>query len=181
MKNINKYIILLAVFLFTLNLSVIGVNAQVKLTEKSKLLLNRIENITIGMTVKQAEKAAKITLINGDAPNKYCYYVSPKRKPENISFMVSEYKIARIDIDNKNITTLKGAKIGDTETKIKQLYKGYIKIEPHQYVEKGHYLIFVPKDKADQNYRIVFETDGKKVTRFRSGKLPEVEYVEGCS
>ena len=25
-----------------------------------------------------------------------------------------------------------------------------------------------------------FETDGKKVTEFRAGKLPEVEYVEGC-
>jgi hypothetical protein len=181
MKNINKSIIFLVVFLLTFTISIVGVNAQVKLTEKSKLFLNKIEKITIGMTVKQAEKAAAITLVNGDEPNKFCYYVSPKVKPKDISFMVSEYKIARIDIDNKNISTVKGAKIGDTETKIKQLYKGYIKVEPHQYVEKGHYLIFVPKDKVDQNYRIVFETDGKKVTRFRSGKLPEVEYVEGCS
>ena len=34
---------------------------------------------------------------------------------------------------------------------------------------------------SDRNYRIVFETDGKRVLRFRAGKLPEVEYIEGCS
>ncbi|WP_267871531.1 hypothetical protein [Nostoc sp. CHAB 5715] len=39
----------------------------------------------------------------------------------------------------------------------------------------------IPKDRANQNYRVVFETDGKRVTQFRSGKLPEVEFVEGCS
>jgi hypothetical protein len=30
------------------------------------------------------------------------------------------------------------------------------------------------------NNRIVFETDGKKVVKYRSGRLPAVEYVEGC-
>ena len=43
------------------------------------------------------------------------------------------------------------------------------------------YLTYVPKDKSDRNYRVVFETDGKRVLGFRAGKLPEVEFVEGCS
>jgi hypothetical protein len=29
-------------------------------------------------------------------------------------------------------------------------------------------------------FRIVFETDGQRVTRFRAGRLPAVQYVEGC-
>ena len=30
-------------------------------------------------------------------------------------------------------------------------------------------------------FAYVFETDGKRVTNFRAGKFPEVEYIEGCS
>jgi hypothetical protein len=37
---------------------------------------------------------------------------------------------------------------------------------------------FTPK--GGGNNRIVFETDGKKVVKYRSGRLPAVEYVEGC-
>ncbi|WP_255327297.1 hypothetical protein [Synechocystis sp. PCC 7509] len=42
-------------------------------------------------------------------------------------------------------------------------------------------MTFIPKDKSDRFYRLVFETDGKRVLSFRAGKLPEVEYVEGYS
>lgn len=89
--------------------------------------------------------------------------------------------IARIDIDNPKITTVSGAKVGDTEARIKSLYPGQIKVTPHTYNgPQANYLTFVPKNKAEQNYRVIFETDGQRVTRYRVGKLPEVEYIEGC-
>ena len=67
------------------------------------------------------------------------------------------------------------------QAKIKSLYPGKIKVTPHTYVKNGHYLTFVPRDKTDQNYRVIFETDGQRVTRYRAGKLPEIGYIEGCS
>ncbi len=78
------------------------------------------------------------------------------------------------------ITTRCGAKLGDTEARIKALYPG-IEVSPHKYAyaEGWHYLTLVPKDKRYSNYRIVFETDSKHITALRSGKIPEVEYVEG--
>jgi hypothetical protein len=40
----------------------------------------------------------------------------------------------------------------------------------------------VPNDNADRNYRLVFETnENGVVTMFRSGKLSEVTWVEGCA
>ncbi|MBD2520564.1 hypothetical protein H6G93_37630 [Nostoc sp. FACHB-973] len=175
---------LLSIFTTMLALSSLTVGtvlAQGKLTNQSKLFTNGIGEVRVGMTVSQARKAAGTQLI-GDPPNKYCYYVKPEWEPKNVGFMVTEGRISRVDVwrDSK-ITTLKGAKIGDTEARIKSLYPGQIKVTPHNYVPGGHYLTFVPKDQYDQNYRVVFETDGKRVTQFRSGKLPEVEYVEGCS
>ena len=34
---------------------------------------------------------------------------------------------------------------------------------------------------ADSAYRLIFETDGQRVTEYRAGLLPAVEWVEGCS
>jgi hypothetical protein len=38
----------------------------------------------------------------------------------------------------------------------------------------------VKGDSASAGKAIVFETDGKRVTMFRAGRMPEVEWVEGC-
>lgn len=162
------------------SLTIGAVVAYPPLTNQSKLVINGLGSVRVGMTVSQAAKASGRRLI-GDPPNNNCYYVRPQGE-KDFGFMVTGGRIARIDVwKNTKITTLRGAKIGDTEARIKSLYPGQIQVTPHKYVQEGHYLIFVPSDRADKNYRVVFETDGKRVTRFRSGKLPEVEFVEGCS
>jgi hypothetical protein len=162
----------------------VGTLAQAKLTNQSKVYINGIGSVRVGMTVAEASKAAGTRLVRPSGPdgNPGCSYVMPQGEPKDVGFMVIDGRIARVDVwENKRITTLSGAKIGDTEARIKSLYPGQIKVSPHKYVPGGHYLTFVTKDASDKNYRVVFETDGKRVTRFRAGKLPEVEYVEGCA
>jgi hypothetical protein len=160
-------------------------SAQTKITNQSKLAINGIGSIRVGMTVAEASRASGTKLVSsGDYVEKSCYYVQPQGAPKGLNFMVTDGRIARVDIYKpSSITTLSGAKIGDTEARIKALYPGQIKVTPHEYTgyQGGHYLTYIPKDKSDRNYRVVFETDGKRVTTFRAGKLPEVEYVEGCS
>ncbi|MBD2511145.1 hypothetical protein H6G91_28500 [Nostoc muscorum FACHB-395] len=181
MNNKVKLLALACLTLVVSSLTVGTVAAQAKLTNQAKLFINGIGAVRVGMTVSQATKAAGTKLV-GDPPNNNCYYVKPQNETKSLSFMVTKGRISRVDVrQNTQITTLKGAKIGDTEAQIKSLYPGQIKVTPHKYVQGGHYLTFVPKDRADQNYRVIFETDGKRVTGFRSGKLPEVEFVEGCS
>jgi hypothetical protein len=183
-QQMNSKAKLLTLGIVTLALSYLSVGivtAQTRLTNQSKLFINGIGAVRVGMTVSQAAKAAG-TKLAGDSPNNNCYYVKPQNQPKNLSFMVTKGRISRVDVrQNTQITTLKGGKIGDTEAQIKSLYPGQIKVTPHKYVQGGHYLTFIPKDRSNQNYRVVFETNGKRVTEFRSGKLPEVEFVEGCS
>jgi hypothetical protein len=177
----TKLLTFVTITLAVSSLTLSTVVAKAKLTNQSKVFINGIGTVKVGMTVPQAEKAAGTKLV-GDPPNNNCYYVKPQNEPKNISFMVTKGRIARVDVrQNTQITTLSGAKIGDTEAQIKSLYPGQIQVTPHEYVKNGHYLTFIPKDHADRNYRVVFETDGKLVTEFRVGKLPEVQYVEGCS
>ena len=107
-----------------------------------------------------------------------CDYVKLRNAPAGLLVMVEKDAISRIDVTSGTVATVEGARIGDTEEKIKSLYPGMVTVQPHKYTD-GHYLVVTPKD-AGEN-RIVFETDGKKVLRFRSGLRPAVEYVEGCS
>jgi hypothetical protein len=95
--------------------------------------------------------------------------------------MVVDGKIARVDVRAPSpVKTRSGAGIGDTEAQVQALYPP-LEVSAHKYVPDGHYLTFVPDDPADADLRLIFETDGSKVTQFRSGRLPEVAYVEGCS
>ena len=41
-------------------------------------------------------------------------------------------------------------------------------------------LIYVPSDSSDKNFRVVFKSDGRLITRLWSGRLPWVEMAEIC-
>lgn len=132
--------------------------------------------IKVGMAVAQASQASGAKFVRGKGYENACYYVdSPKLK--GVRLMVTSDKIARIDISSNKYVTDKGARIGDTEDKIKKLYPG-INVYPQKYDEKKHDLEI---SSGDQKYLIIFETDGRRVTSFRVGKTEEVGYVEGCS
>ncbi|HMG70406.1 MAG TPA: hypothetical protein VK544_04775 [Gemmatimonadaceae bacterium] len=137
--------------------------------------------IQIGMTL---DEAVNMGLLNERPDLKQeCDFVYPAvgaGVPEGVSVMVIKGKIARIDVDTGAVTTEDGAKIGDTEDRVKSIYGDEVKVEPLKYIEGGHYMT-VLGDSASAGKAIVFETDGKHVTRFRAGRLPEVERVEGCN
>lgn len=137
--------------------------------------------IQIGMTL---DEAANMGLLNERPDMKSeCDFVYPAVGagiPFGVGVMVVKGKVVRIDVDTGTVTTEEGAKIGDTEDRIKSLYGDELKIEPHKYIEGGHYMT-VLGDSASAGKALVFETDGKRVTMFRGGRLPEVKWVEGCS
>ncbi len=94
--------------------------------------------------------------------------------------MTESDTLVRIDVRDSTAATREGARVGDSEARIKSLYGSAVRVEPHKYTgPMGHYLIVTPA--GDTTRLIVFETDGQRVTTFRVGKRPQVEYVEGCS
>ncbi len=153
-----------------------------KLSANSKVSISAVGPIRVGMTVKQASEAASVKLTRENSRlDDSCTFYYPPANLKGLAFMVNNGRINRIDVTDSKFTTISGAKVGDSESKIKSLYGERIQVIPHKYLKGGHYLIYVPKDATDKNYRIIFETDGKKVTRWRAGQLPQVEFVEGCA
>jgi hypothetical protein len=49
------------------------------------------------------------------------------------------------------------------------------------YDPKGQSLVVQDTEPADSAQRLIVETDGQRVVRYRAGITPAVEYVEGCA
>jgi len=136
--------------------------------------------IQIGMTL---DDAVNMGLLNENPNmNAQCDFVFPAVGagiPDGVSVMVVKGKIARIDVDTGSVTTEDGVKVGDSEDRVRSVYGDELTVEPHKYIDGGHYMT-VMGDSASAGKALVFETDGKHVTMFRAGRLPEVKWVEGC-
>lgn len=182
MKSFSKYLLLpvLVVTWLVATSFPAATTGEVNWNTPPKLSLKGLGQVKVGMTLKQVKSLfTDVKVINyGDGDE--CFYIEPRSVPSGISFMITDSHVSRIDITSSNYASLSGAKVGQTEKQVINLYAGKLEVTPHHYDERGHYLTFIPKDREDKDYRMVFETDGKKVTQFRAGKLPEVEFVEGC-
>jgi hypothetical protein len=133
-----------------------------------------------GMTFAEASAAldgALLVPVGVDTTG--CDYLVWSGAPPGVHVMFDEHHIARVDVDTASTATAAGARVGDDEARIKRLYPGHVTVTPHKY-EDGHYLTVI-QTPADPRFRIVFETARGRVTRYRAGMMPSVEYVEGCS
>lgn len=135
--------------------------------------------VRVGMSAADAAAALGDGFSVADTVGE-CGYVHPREAPAGLSFMVVKGSIARTDIDSATVPTTEGARVGDSEARVQQLYAGRVAVSPHKYTD-GHYLTVTPAAAADSAFRIIFETDGRRVINYRAGRLPEVEWIEGCS
>ena len=134
----------------------------------------------IGATLAQLNAALGEQLRPAYDVNPECDYVDPAALPPGIALMVVHDTIVRIDVDTTGIPTAEGAGVGDTETRVLELYSGRVTVQPHKYTgPEGHYLVVTWP--SDTMRLLIFETDGKRVLNYRAGIRPAVEYVEGCA
>ncbi|NES64244.1 MAG: hypothetical protein F6K24_02720, partial [Okeania sp. SIO2D1] len=91
-------------------MAIASVNAEDRLSEQSKVSIYGIGSVRAGMTLDEASRAAGTTLIQGTSGGEKwgCFYYKPEGGPQGVSFMVRNQKIARVDISNKQITTIEG-------------------------------------------------------------------------
>lgn len=155
-----------------------------ELTEASRLQLDRIGHVEIGMTLDEASAAAgkPITIEARSDRGRGCAHAVAEGGPEGLAFMVINGRIARIEVRSGPVATLEGIKTGSTVEEVLAAYSGRIRVEPHTYTARfgGQYLIYEP-DPSSGHLGLLFETDGSRVTMFRSGLVGAVMAPEGCS
>lgn len=140
--------------------------------------------VIVGQTVEEAEETSGFTLKGRLDPDisDVCYYVTPTKASglDGVSYMVYQDLIARVDIEQPSTTTTRsGAGIGLDADLLYELFPGQIEEAP-QFTVDGDALMYIPRDEADADYRIIFNVADGRVTSYRSGILPPVGFGEGC-
>ena len=135
--------------------------------------------VKIGMSVAEATAALGTELVSeGPVDEPKCHYMRPEPAVEGLWFMISDDHVVRVEVNAPGITTRSGLGVGDSEARVKELLPS-AQVTPHKYVAPdGNYLTVWS---ADRKAAVRFETLQGKVTSFYAGRVPEVEYVEGCS
>ncbi|MGO1002799.1 lectin [Lysobacter sp. CA196] len=139
-------------------------------------------DLRFGMSADEARKAWGGELKGDAAADGGCYYLRPiwAQNAAEFGFMIENGKFARVDVGNDKETAPGGGKRGMSADEIRKLYAGRVEEQPHKYVEGGKNLRI--GDTAGGAGALVFEIDAAgKVTAWRIGVPPQVDYVEGCS
>ena len=113
-------------------------------------------------------------------PAAECSYVRPSAVPPGVMIMLAKGVVARVDVDSAGVRSDAGIAVGDSAGRVNSVYAGRVSATPHKYIAGGQYLTVTETSPQDSTLRIVFETDSGRVTRFRSGRIPEVGWVERC-
>jgi hypothetical protein len=130
----------------------------------------------IGMTLPQLRAALHERLKQEDSGSDACWYVTPEKHPHT-SFMILHGRFVRVDVTARGIATSDGIQIGDFEAAVRKKYGPSMAVEPHTYIDDGHYLTI---RSGDRKYGIRFETEKGKITGFYAGLFSAIQYVEGC-
>ena len=137
-------------------------------------------DLRFGMDEKAFADAWRGELTRLGPPGQACFYQTPKwaKTPSNFAFMFEGGRFVRYDVGTLKETAPGGGKIGMHAEQIRTLYGAGASETPHKYLPGGRGL----RVTAPQGMGVlVFETDAQgRVTRWRAGMPPQVDYVEGC-
>ena len=153
-----------------------------------ELMLRGMGPVEIGMTVAAASEALgrEIVVNVDDDISLECHYATVPDDPNSPWLMVITEPgadpttgiIARIEL-RPGHQTGSGISIGSSIDDVTAAYVERIAVSPNAYTGED-VLTYVPDDDFDAGYRMIFETMDGTVNAVRSGRLPEVEYIEGC-
>ncbi len=131
----------------------------------------------VGMTLSQLNTAlGEKFAMPRDKDDQSCFVVKPVKHPHT-ALMIEDGHFSRVDVDAPGLSTTEGIHVGDSEAQARRVYGARLKIEPHQYIEGGHYLTV---RSHDGRYGMRFETDKGRIQSFYAGRFDAIQLVEGC-
>lgn len=144
--------------------------------------INGYGHLRFGMNADEVKKAWGGELNGQPGTGEICYFLTPTwvKTPGDFGFMMESDKLVRYDVGTDKETAPGGGKLGMTIDEIRKLYAGRLTEAPHKYIKGGSYLRIESGD--DDGGVVLFETDADgKVTAWRVGQVPQIDYAERCS
>lgn len=137
-------------------------------------------DLRLGMSAKEAKQKLGPGATGEAEEAGGCYYLESNAKAGEPGYMIEGEKLVRYESgDDATLSAPGGGKVGMSADEIRALYRGRIEEQPHHYEGDGQYWRI--KDASGGPGVLLFEVVAGKVTAWRVGLAPPVDYVEGCS
>jgi hypothetical protein len=145
---------------------------------------NSVGPAKVGMSLAQLNTTLHESFsLPKDKDDQPCFYADSEKKPDSdkypdLSFMIEDGRLTRVDISGPSVATAEGIRVGDSIARVKQVYGRLLKSEPNFYDGSANPVLTIRS--SDGLYAIRFITDKGKVSVIYAGRWKSVQYVEGC-
>lgn len=113
-----------------------------------------------------------------DDSNEGCYYLRPEGE-QDPRLMIEARRLVRYDVAANGIVAPGGGKVGMTLGELQVLYPERADVVPDKYDPASRHLRVRPAQEGQAIIDFTVAADGK-VSQWRVGLPPQVDYVEGC-
>lgn len=152
-------------------------NPAERLSTASRLRIDGLGPVRIGMTAEAARAAAGVPLALRTGP--YCNSLTTTNGPAGVSLlMAGGDHVDWVTVFERPITTLSGIGVGSTQDQVLAAYPGQVRVVNPG--EAQHRAIFHAKDPGLANLSLVFQIVDSKVTLMTAGVRSVVEADEAC-
>jgi hypothetical protein len=127
--------------------------------------------IKIGSTIAEAERAAGRDFHVSYFPESDC---GGMRIAKGVTALITGQTVARIDVRSRSYPSGKGVRRGD---RVSTLLTRYSKLRKGREFYTGQPMYILRRG----NRKLLFFTNGERVTQISTGRIPEIDYVEGCA
>jgi hypothetical protein len=125
------------------------------------------------MTEPQIERAAKRQITLGSSPGVDCAFATLAGKTQGL---FTARRLRRIYIRTPRFATAKGVRVGSSERRVLAAYPNQLRREPQKYRPQEDDLVL-----RKGSRKIIFTLNDGSVEEISTGRVPEIDLVEGCS
>ncbi len=152
----------------------IAAPAWAALPDSAKLTPSGLGGISVGMTESAVERVlGRGISLDNNAGGGSC---ATARLPHRSYALFTDGRLRSVSLSSPFYATKSGLRVGMPQRAVLEQYGQKAKRSRHAYTPGGYYFKV-----TRGNRRLVFETDGDKITTIHGGRRPEVDYIEGCA
>lgn len=150
--------------------------AHARLTSASRVTTAGVGPIRIGMTIREARRAAGRRILLSADVSPGCQVADLLPRAYGVSLLLTRGRVARVYVDRRGIATGSGVRIGDSIQRLKRVYGRRLVSVPDAYTraERVYELRFGSR-------KVTFLSSRGRVAVISTGRRPEIDYIEGCA